>query len=77
MSTYKNVYANIHGTVICNKDYRFGSYPDVITMHEQQKKKRKEKLWYSHTMEYDSAMEKKAQFINISWLELKGIMVSE
>lgn len=28
-------------------------------------------------MEYDSAMGKKAQFINISWLELKGIMVSE
>lgn len=43
MSTYKNVYANIHGTVICNKDYRFGSYPDVITMHEQQKKKKEKK----------------------------------
>ena len=28
-------------------------------------------------MEYDSAMKKAAQFINISWLELKGIMVSE
>lgn len=75
MSTHKNVYTNIHGTFICNNEYRFGSYPAVITMHEQQKEK--QKLWYSHIMEYDSAMEKKAQFINISWLELKGIMVSE
>ena len=40
MSTLKNVYANIHGTFICNKDYRFGRYPAVITMHEQQKKRK-------------------------------------